>query len=130
MENFGYLSIQVLSAGGAIPIKEALVKIECADEYDKIEPQTALTDTDGKTDVFALPAPALRYSLVPAPAESPSSVYKVSVFKDGYYPRVLDNVFIFEGIYTTLTVPLVPNSLYNKTNNYPNVPHQESEDVL
>ena len=130
MENFGYLSIQVLSAGGAIPLQEALVKIESADEYDRIEPLTALTDKDGKTEVFRLPTPAARYSLAPSPSESPSSIYKVSVWREDYYSRVLDNVYMFENIYTTLTVPLVPKSLYNKPNNNPNIPTQESEEIL
>ena len=130
MEIFGYLTIQVLSAGGAFPLPRALVKIESADEYDRIEPLTALTDEDGKTEVFALPTPSARYSLVPSPSEPPSSMYKVSVWKEEFYPRVLENVFMFENIYTTLSVPLVPNSLYNKKNNCPSIPPQESEEIV
>ena len=130
MKNFGYLSIHVMSAGGAFPLARALVKIESGDEYDRIEPLTALTDEDGKTEVFALPTPLRTYSLSPSASESPSSVYKVSVWRDGYYSRTIDNVYMFDGIYTTLTVPLVPNSLYNKGNNCPNIPMQESEEIL
>lgn len=122
MKNFGYLSVMVLNAGGALPVPDALVKIESADEYDRVEPQSATTDIDGKTEIFALPSPSSSYSLTPSPAGNPSSLYKVSVYKDGFYARVLDNVPIFENIYSTLTVSIVPNSLYNKQENEPILP--------
>ena len=130
MKHFGYLSIQVVNAGGALPIDNALVKIESADEYDRIETQTALTDYDGKTEVFALPAPASVYSLTPTPKEAPYALYRVSVFKEGYYIRSIENVFLFENIYTTLTVPLIPNSLYNPNRNRPTMPSQENEVII
>ncbi len=130
MESFGYLTVQVLNASGALPVENALVKIESADEYDRIEALTDVTDIDGKTEIFAIPAPKSAYSLTPTPEKSPSSAYKVSVFKDGFYSRAIENIFIFENIYTTLTVPLVPNSLYNESENRPSVPEYESEDII
>ena len=130
MEHFGYLSVQVLSAGGAFPISDALIKIESADEYDRIETQTALTDMDGKSDVFALPAPPFSISLTPGNAEAPSSLYQVTVYKEGYYSQILNNISIFENIYSTLTIPLVPDALYAPDDNKPKIPSNESEEII
>ena len=130
MDHFGYLSVQVLSAGGAIPVSQALIKIESADEYDRIEAQTSLTDMDGRSDVFALPAPPFIISLTPGNAEAPSALYQVTVYKEGYYPQSLNNISIFENIYSTLTIPLVPDALYNPQDNRPIIPNNESEDII
>lgn len=130
MDHFGYLTIQVLNAGGALPIRDALVKIESADEYDRVEAMTDVTDVDGRTETFALPTPDSSFSLTPTPLNAPQALYKVTVFKEGYYIRVLESVALFENIYTTLTVPLVPTSLYNQSENAPQFPKYESEDFV
>ena len=127
MDSIGYLSVMVLNANGALPVYDAWVKIESDDEYDRITAQTATTDVDGKTEIFALPAPSEKYSLTPSPEKSPSAYYKVSVIKEGFYSRILLDVPIFANIYSTLTVSLVPYSLYNEMQNRPTVPHQNYE---
>ena len=104
MDHFGYLSVLVLNGGGAFPLKDALVRVESSDEYDRIEPQSSQTDRDGKSEIFTLPAPARELSNTPTPSSEPYALYRVTIFKEGFYPRVLDNISIFEGIYSTLTV--------------------------
>ena len=128
MDYLGYLSVLVLNAQGAYPIDGALVSVESADEYDRIEVQTSLTDRDGKSEVFALPTPPRALSESPAPRSEPSSLYRVSVMKEGFYRRSLDNISMFEGIYSTLTVSLVAYSLYDEENNQPNEPNNNSDE--
>ena len=119
MDYFGYLSVLALNAQGAYPVAGALIKVESDDEYDRIEVQTSLTDGDGKSEIFILPTPPRSLSETPSPSSEPMSLYKVSVLKEGFYPRELNNISMFEGVYSTLTVSLVPVSLYDEQENQP-----------
>ena len=129
MDHFGYLSVLVLNAQGAFPLGDALVKVESSDEYDRIEPQTSVTNRDGKSEIFTLPAPPRTLSEAPNPSSEPSALYRVSILKEGYYPRILEGIAIFDGIYSTLTVSLVAYSLYDEGENIPKEPHLNEEGV-
>ena len=127
MKDFGYLSVQVLNAQGALPIPNALVIVESSDEYDRIEAQSSFTDRDGKSELFMLPAPPKALSETPVPSSEPAALYRVTIYKEGYYPRRLDSISIFEGIYSTLTVSMVAHSLYDEQQNAPKTPSVNEE---
>lgn len=129
MDHFGFLSVLVLNAQGAFPIENALVEVRSSDEYDRVEPQSSLTNRDGKSEVFTLPTPTRMLSVTPNPSSEPASLYRVTILKEGYYPRVLESISMFEGIYSTLTVSLVAFSLYDEGSNAPKEPILNMEGV-
>lgn len=94
-------------ARDALPVEGALVRVEGIDEGAGSEHHSRLTDADGISGIISLPAPPTEYSMSPGAAERPYSTYKVSVFKDGYYPKVISGVAIFDGITTFLPVNML-----------------------
>ena len=107
-ENFGNMRIRAYTAGGALPVEGALVKIYGSDDYNKDTVYSILTDVDGITKEIALPAPPKVYSASPGAKESPYSVYNVEIAKDGFYPKRIDNVPIFNGIRALLPIEMIP----------------------
>lgn len=109
-ENFGNIRIRTYAASGALPIDGALVKIYGADEYSNGVIYSVLTDEDGVTRQVALPAPSRVYSVAPGAKESPYSVYNIEISKNGFYPKRIDNVPIFNGIDAVLPIEMLPLS--------------------
>ena len=107
------LVVRVSAAQGAYPIERATVIVESDDEYDRIVPKSAETDRDGNTPPFILPTPPRVYSLSPNESEVAYATYSVFVTKDGYYPKLIRNLPMFDGVATTLPVNLIPNTLYD-----------------
>ena len=111
-ENFGSMRIRTYAASGAIPIDGALVKIYGIDDYNGDVAYSLLTDADGITRAVSLPAPPKAYSSAPGAKENPYSVYNVEIAKEGFYPKRIDNVPIFNGISAVLPIEMIPLS-YN-----------------
>lgn len=109
-ENFGNMRIRTYTAAGALPIDGALVKIYGTDDYNKDIIYSLLTDEDGITKEVSLPAPPKVYSASPGAKESPYSVYNVEITKNGFYPKRIDNVPIFNGIRAVLPIEMIPLS--------------------
>ncbi len=135
MEHSATLVVQVSAAQGAYPIERATVIVESDDEYDRLVPLSAETDRDGKTPPFVLPTPPRINSLSPNASEVAFATYRVFVNKEGYYPKLIRNLPMFEGIDTTLPVNLIPDTLYDamrdgpKTNNDLDIRDPDSEEV-
>ena len=113
-ESFGNMRIRAYTASGALPTEGALVKIYGIDEYNKGVVYSLLTDEDGITKEISLPAPPRSYSTAPGAIAAPYSVYNVEISKDGYYPKQIDNVPIFNGINAVLPIEMIPLS-YDKS---------------
>ena len=107
-EDFGSIRVRTYTAAGALPIEGSLVKIYGSDEYDKDTVYSLLTDSDGITRRVSLPTPATTYSTSPGATETPYAVYNVELFKDGYYPKRIDNVPVFAGISAVLPIEMIP----------------------
>ena len=107
-EGYGNIKIRTYIASGAFPAEDVLVKIYGTDDYNKDVQHSALTDADGITKTYPLPAPLTEYSLSPGANEKPYAVYNVELFKDGYYPKRIDNVPIFSGTTAFLPIEMIP----------------------
>ena len=106
--DYGILQIRVYRASEALPIRNAVVKITGADEYNTDIMISELTDIDGLTKEIPLQTPARYLSLSPNPASSPYSVYDVDITKAGYYPKKIFNVPIFAQTKASLPIEMIP----------------------
>ncbi len=103
----GYLRIKTASADSAIPISGAVVRIFGTDEENYGVEYMLITDIDGLTEVFTLPAPAVGYSLTPNPAEVPYATYRAEIRKSGYENVDIGSLQIFDGIAGVLPVNML-----------------------
>ena len=103
----GYLRIKTSSADGALPISGAVVRIFGTDEENYGVEYMQITDVDGLTGVFTLPAPKLAYSLSSDPAESPYATYCAEVRKNGYEDIDVEALQIFDTIAGVLPLNMV-----------------------
>ena len=106
----GKLRIRAYTAGGALPVENALVKIRGAEEDNRLVAYTLVTDFDGLTPEVTLPAPSLKYSLSPDPLEAPYSVYDVEISAPGYYTKRISGLTVFPGVNSIQLVNMIPYS--------------------
>ena len=71
---------------------------------------SSVTDIDGLSDEFTLPAPSLEYSLLPNPAELPYSLYDLVISKDGYFTKRITGLSVFSGINSVQLISMIPGS--------------------
>ena len=115
----GKLRIRAYTAGGALPVKNAMVKIRGAEEENRQVAYTLITDSDGLTPEITVPAPPIEYSLSPAPSEAPYSVYDVEISAPGYYTKRISGLTVFPGVNSIQLVNMIPistNSSYPRGN--------------
>lgn len=104
----GYLKIRATSAGGALPVEGAVVRIsEYTPEGNGEVLYSLRTNGGGLTETVALGAPPAVESMMPGAAR-PYSIYNVSVTKDGYYPVESIAVPIFSGIVAVQPIAMIP----------------------
>lgn len=110
-EGRGFLRIRVLSAGGALPVENAVVTIsDYNGEASEGEILYSLrTDNGGLTQTASLPAPPASLSQQPGSVQ-PYSLYNVTVLKDGYYTVENVGVMVFDQVVAIQPVNLIPLS--------------------
>ena len=106
----GKLRIRAFTAGGALPVENALVKIRGAEEDNRLVAYTLVTDFNGLTPEVTLPAPSPEYSLSPDPSEAPFSVYDVEISAPGYYTKRISGLTVFPGVNSVQLVNMIPYS--------------------
>ena len=94
----GYLIVKVSTASGAIPVENVTVVIQGNDTDNQGIFLSNVTNRDGLTEKFTLPAPDGKLSNAPNPTSRPYSTYNIDIYKEGYYPQHYNNVPIFAGI--------------------------------
>lgn len=114
----GRLRIRAYTAGGALPISGATVRIKGAEEDNRLVAYTLVTDRDGLTQEITLPAPSVEYSLSPDPAEQPYAVYDLEITAPGYYTKRIRGLTIFSGVNSIQLINMIPDSGSN-INEYP-----------
>ena len=110
---YGELLIRVFTAGIALPVEGADVRIEGSEESNRDIHYFVTTDRSGLGERIALPAPPAALSLLPG-GKKGFADYTVAVFKEGFYPVLLKNVPLFSGVTSIQTVELIPWPSYNK----------------
>lgn len=105
----GTLRIQTTTAGGALPVKGAVVRISRVAEEG--EPDVVLysfeTDESGLTPFVVLAAPPKSESLSPDGGDA-YAVYRVVVNREGFYPVEVGRVPIFDGVRALQPIALIP----------------------
>ena len=110
LDSNGNLRVRAYTAGGALPVQGAIVRITGAGEDNGFVSYSLVTDRDGQTDVISLPAPAVNYSLYPDPAELPYSVYDVVITAPGYLAKRISGLTVFSGINSIQLVNMITGS--------------------
>ena len=92
----GFLSINVTSTLGLIPISGATIRITSTGNPDTTI-ETVTTDSSGQTPELTLEAPDVQYSETPEPAEQPYSEYNLQITAPGYEPVYVSGTQILAG---------------------------------
>ncbi|MCM1023292.1 MAG: hypothetical protein NC395_04455 [Prevotella sp.] len=115
MSGQGYLQIEVTTASGAIPVRDATVIItEKTDGVDALIGMV-VTDENGTTPVVPLPAPPQALSEAPDPSERPYSEYNISVYKKGFYSIPQLTVPVFDTIKSIQPVSVIPLAEFERS---------------
>lgn len=114
----GTLRVRAYTAGGALPVEGAIVRVFGASEDTRFQAFQSITDRDGLSEKFTLPAPDVALSLTPNPSQTPYSLYDIEISKDGYYTKHIKGLTVFPGISSVQLVNMTPGS-GNMVENYP-----------
>ena len=106
----GSLRVRAFTAGGALPVSGALVRLWGIDEENRGTIRSLITDRDGVGIFTDLPAPNIKYSMTPRPAERPYSLYKLVVLADGYTSQTIEEVQIFSAVESYQPLNLIPKT--------------------
>lgn len=110
LDDYGTLSVRTYTAGGALPVSDALVNVKGTDENNRFVSYSLFTDVDGATPVLKLPAPSKELSMTPTPDSEPYSMYDVEILAEGYLPKRINGVPVFPGVYSLLPVSMLPHN--------------------
>lgn len=110
LDSSGTLRIRAYTAGGGLPVKNAIVRITGAGEDNGSVSYSLVTDRDGLTETVTLPAPSVNYSLSPDPAELPYSLYNVEITAPGYLTKRINGLTVFSGIDSVQLINMIPGS--------------------
>ena len=113
MSEYGTLLVRVSTAGIALPVEGADVRIDGGEEENHNIHYLLTTDRSGLLERILLPTPPAALSLQPS-GQKGFADYNIRVFKDGFYPVLLRNVPLFSGITSIQAVELIPWPSYNK----------------
>lgn len=106
----GTLRVRAFTAGGALPVSGALIRLWGADEENRDTVRSLITDRDGVGIFVDLPTPNIKYSMTPDPAERPYALYRLEVLSEGYADRVIEEVQVFSGIESYQPLNLIPTA--------------------
>lgn len=114
----GTLRVRAYTAGGALPVKDALVRVRGASEDNRFVSFTSVTDRDGLSELIELPAPQRELSLAPSPEELPYALYDLEISADGFYTKQIRGLTVFSGINSIQLIAMIPGT-GNMIEDYP-----------
>ena len=110
----GYLTVQVTTAGGAIPLEGARINVRGYPEEEASAPEVrgdviaSLTSgRDGNTARIPLSAPPMYVAQKPGNGH-PYALYQVEISREGYYDQAYIGIPIFDGITSVQPAILIP----------------------
>ena len=110
LNSSGNLRVRAYTAGGALPVEGAVIRVTGASEDNRLVAYSTITDRDGLGELFTLPAPDVNYSLSPSPAEVPYALYDLEITADGYYTKTIRGISVFSGVNSIQLVNMIPGS--------------------
>ncbi len=114
MTGEGRLIFQISTAGGAIPLEGAEIIVRTfrslTDGSGGEVISVLYSDSNGKTEVLSLPAPAKDLSLTPGRngAPAPYALYDAEVNLDSFYSQSYTRIPVFDGITSIQHAALIP----------------------
>ena len=118
-DRFGKLAVRTFTAGGALPLRDAIVTIRGAGEENRMIEYSIITDVDGLTPEISLPAPAAIYSQSAGSGSASYGIYDIDVTAENYYSKTIKSVAVFDGIKTILPVNMIPSPIHENNVSYP-----------
>lgn len=118
LDSSGTLTVRAYTAGGALPVEGAVVRVLGAMEDNRLTAFSSVTDRDGLSETFTLPAPSASLSMAPNPLELPYSVYDLEISAPGYYTKRINGLTVFSGINSVQLINMIPGS-GNMIEDYP-----------
>ena len=103
----GNLSVNVTSALGFIPVKDASITISLTSNPDTVV-ETLTTDNSGQTQSVSLPAPNISYSKDPANEIQPYAEYNIAVSAPGYEDAYISGTEILADVTAIQPISLKP----------------------
>ena len=107
MEENGYISVAVKTAGGALPVENAVVRVK---DGGGALIGVFFTDRDGKTPRLKVLAPPKANSESPGAASPPFYNYNVDTDKAGFISVRNVDVPVYPGVTSIQSVELIPLS--------------------
>lgn len=118
-DKFGTLRVNTYTAGGALPIPKAVVKIVGNSEENGYIEYSIITDIDGISEIITLPAPSRVYSQSPGSPEQSYALYNIEITAPGYYSKKIYDVAVFDGTETLQPVNMIPLPIRDSGVTYP-----------
>ena len=126
-ESIGFLTINVRTANGALPIENALVSIYENKEFENGNGDitnsngyllySVRTNKNGQTEKLALPTKNASLSQSPGNIH-PFMSYNVFASKEGYFDSDVINIPVFQGITSIQPINLVPLSEFSSPKDF------------
>ncbi len=110
LNSSGTLRVRAYTASGALPVEGATVRIRGASEDTRLIAYSSITDRNGQSELFTLPAPSVDYSLAPSPNELPYSLYDLEISAPGYFTKTVRGLTVFSGINSVQLINMIPGS--------------------
>lgn len=117
-DDFGILTFRTYTAGGALPVPGAVIRVRSAESGTGGFKRSLVTDRDGRTEPLILPAPKRDLSLAPSPAQTPYSTYDIEISAPGYYPKRINGLTVFSGVNAIQLINMIPETS-EPNENYP-----------
>lgn len=105
MNESGYIIVAVKTAGGALPVENAVVTVRDANGNILY---VEFTDRSGRTPILRVAAPPKANSEAPGAPEPPFYIYNIDTDKEGYTSVRNVGVPIYPGITSIQPVELLP----------------------
>lgn len=116
MTGTGYITAEVTTGDGAVPVENAVVLITRKEGDKNVLVRMLITDESGSTETIALPAPDIRYSEAPDPLEKPYAEYNLSAYAKGFYPVSDMIVPVFSTVKSIQPVAMIPLARFSPQN--------------
>ena len=107
-QNYGYLTVNVTSADGAIPIPDATVAVRLIEGGVPRIIAVLITDESGQTPEIIIETPPVDLSLDPDAATPPYSLVDVETTAYGYYSMANISVPVFPGVRSVQNINMIP----------------------
>ncbi len=103
----GQLTVSVSAANELYPVVGATVVVRAENSENSDALDSSTTDRSGVAKTFTLPAPSASASQEPT-AAIPYAQYRVTITSPDFFDAIIENVQVFGGILTQLSVNLIP----------------------